>query len=314
MDANVVVSSKLAEKHTENDLTSKQHKAISRQNHTLQQHKKTYYPTANQWRRATSKEDVIIISSLLAVTAPCSVKTKDVILSTQDKIKKAMFEDILAVKELTHHADGRLIRYEGRVAITEVMTLLIFRTDIETLKVGTPGIDGKWFGLDYALIAKETKLTVSAVKRALKKIVNAGIVHCHQQVLTFKDEHDENKREYRQLANIYTISKEFLKKLGMHKYWEAEANTRKQRNAKKRQEAQERAGEKAALNRLGLATEDKESRGDIKLTKVKTTTYHDIDTGKSYTKVNTHKTENNGNTASSSRADFLKYKKQFLHS
>jgi|GEM_PF-4060629 len=304
----------LDENSSEDQITGSMHKAIARQNHAAQEHEKTFYPKANQWRRSSSKDNIVIISAMLAVTAPCAVRTKDFILSTQDKIKTALFDDLLLVKELTHHADGRLIRHDGRIAIAEVLTLFLFRTDIETLKVGTPGIDGRWFGLDYATIAKETKLTISCVKRAVKKIVNSGIVQCHQQVMCFKDQHDETKKEYRQSANIYMIAEDFLKKLGMHKYWIAEANIRKQRNAQKRQDAQERAGDKAALQRLGLATDDQDSKDEITLKKVKTTTYHDVDTGKSHTTMNTSTTDQYGNTTTSARATFLKFKKQFLRS
>lgn len=292
-------------------LTAKQLKAIARLNHAQLQHPTTYHPIAKQSRRTFNKDNVVIISAALAVTTPCTCKTKDFILSTQEKIREAALNNIRSITELTHHTDGRLIRHEGRVAITEVLTLFIYRTDIKTLKVGTPGIDGKWFGLSYADIAQQTKLTLSAVKRALKKIVNAGIVHCHQQVLTFKDEHDETKREYRQLANLYTISQDFLKKLGMLKYWQVESQNSKHQSAQARQEAQERAGEKAALERLGLAATNEVDASSIKLKKVKTTTYHDVNTGQSHTKTHTQQTDDHENTTTTGRADFIKLKKMF---
>lgn len=292
-------------------LTAAQHKAIAKLNHAQLQHPTKYYPAAMQSRRSYNKNNLIIVSSALTVTASCACKTKDFILRTQEKIREATLNNVMSIRELTHHSNGRLIRYEGRVAITEVLTLFIYRTDIETLKIGTPGINGKWFGLSYANIAKQTKLTLSAVKRALKKIVDAGIVHCHQQVLTFKDQHDDAKSEYRQLANIYALSQDFLKNLGMLKYWQVESKNRQHLNAQKQQEAQEKAGDAAALERLGLLHANKKTTKKTVLKKVKTITYIDLNTGKSQTTVHTQTRDDHGNTTSTGRADFLKFKQMF---
>lgn len=267
--------------------TGKQIKSAALEYHSTLQPTKKFYPDAGkdgqgEWRRyiEPSNDNVFLISEALYIEADCSLRTPDIIQSLQRKYKHAMIVDINVAPILTHnpgkhkkHLDkfgnkqAKLIKIQKRRNMANVMTYMLYRTDIKTRYVGSEGENGFFFGVMYSNIMQATKLSKDQVRDAVQTLIAQGILHTTQRKVRFKHEYvtveDDGQEktkvewQYRSQSNVYQISEAFLNSFGMLKYWDGEAQKKIEAEERERQEqnrqAQEAASEREAKRRFNTS-------------------------------------------------------------
>lgn len=145
-------------------------------------------------------------------------------------------------------------RSERREACLCLLMALLKRTDIASLRVGIPTKDGFMnYTIDY--IAKDTKMTLKRVERALKDLKSAGLVTVSQPRLLKSD------GAWKGLAAVKAISKQLFGVFGLANMLKKERDKASKRQKEKMKKwGREGSGTRTSKARVALSMA-KENKG-----------------------------------------------------
>lgn len=142
------------------------------------------------------------------------------------------------------NGSDRQQRSERREACATVLECILYYTELFSLRAGIPQADGSLQGLTMQYIATLTKLSLRRTERAVRDLVEAGLITIHPYCQKLSD------TVYKGYAAIRTVSKQVFDILGLGKWLLHERRKAAERLQKKTRKADRKA---AAQRRLATA-------------------------------------------------------------